>query len=214
MADSDHSTRLSYLSRRKLLTGTATAPLFPIVSSSSQLSAGASDPILPLWQEWQRLHTRATGLCHRWQDMETYLMRKIGVPQVRIPSPDNPAAICAHSHAEIDRALATLFCPPEIGTALHADLTARQGRWDAEAASLGFDEIKQLEDEAWSQEAEASKAIFRARATSLVGIEIKIALIVELCSTGSDDPEFPWPQLRSTLADVKRLRRRFGSVQC
>jgi len=27
----------------------------------------------------------------------------------------------------------------------------------------------------------------------LAGIEIKIALIVELCATGSDDPEFPWP---------------------
>jgi hypothetical protein len=214
MVDSESTTSLSPVSRRKLLTSAATAPLFPIASSSSQLSPGAPDPIVALWQEWQRLHTRATGLCHRWQDMETYLMRKIGVPEVGIPSPEDPAGICAHSHAEIDRALATLSCPPEVGTALHADLTARQARWDAEAARLGFDEIKQLEDEAWSQEAEASKAIFRARATSLVDIEIKIALIVELCSTGSDDPEFPWPQLRSTLADVKRLRRRFGSVQC
>jgi hypothetical protein len=98
--------------------------------------------------------------------------------------------------------------------ALHADLTYHQARWDAEAERLGFEEIKRQEDEAWSQEAQASDAIFRARATSLAGIEIKITLIVELCSTGPDDPESPWPQLRSTLADVKCLRRKCGAVQC
>jgi hypothetical protein len=47
-----------------------------------------------------------------------------------------------------------------------------------------------------------------------MGIEIKIALIVELCATDSDDPKFPWPQLRSTLADVERLRRRLGAMRC
>jgi len=47
-----------------------------------------------------------------------------------------------------------------------------------------------------------------------MGIEIKIALIVELGSTGPDDSEFPWPQLRSTLADVRHLRRTFGTARC
>ena len=172
------------------------------------------DSILPLWQEWLRLHARATGLCHRWQDIETHLMREIGFPQVRIPSSDNPAGICAQSHAEIDRALLAFPCSTEIAATLHADLSARRAGWDAEAAKLGFKELKQQEDEAWSEEAQASDAIFEARATSLVDIEIKIALIVELCSAGSDDPEFPLPQLRSTLADVKRLRRAFGTVGC
>jgi hypothetical protein len=172
------------------------------------------DSILPLWQEWLRLHARATSLCHRWQFVEAHLMGKIGFPQVRIPSSDNPAGICAQSHAEIDRALLAFPCSTEIAATLHADLSARQARWDAEAAKLGFDEVKQQEDEAWSEEAQASAAIFRARATSLAGIEIKIAVIVELCSAGSDDPEFPLPQLRSTLADVKRLRRAAGAVQC
>src|ERR1700741_763883 len=102
MADSDHTTRLSSLSRRKLLTSAASSPLFPVAGSSER---AASDPILSLWQEWERVHAQATGLCHHWQKIETLLMRKVGVPQVRIKSPDKPEGICALSHAEIDRAL-------------------------------------------------------------------------------------------------------------
>jgi len=212
MVNAENSTNLFCLSRRKLLTGTAAVPLFPIARSSPESSVRTEDLLPPLWQEWLRLHTRATSLCHRWQDLETHLMRKIGVPQVLIPLPDSSASLRALSHAEIDGALAKLSCSPEVAAALHDDFADQQARWDAEAMRLGFDEIKQQEDEAWSQETEASEAIFRARATSLAGIEIKIALIVELCSTGADDPEFPLPQLRSTLADVKRLRHKCDAV--
>jgi hypothetical protein len=202
----------SSVTRRNLLTS-ATATAATILPGLPSIAAVRGAPVERLWQEWQRLHARAAGLCHRWQDIETHLMRTIGVPQVQIPSPDNSASLRALSHAEIDRALTKLPSSPEIAAALHDDLANQRAHWDAEATRLGFDEIKRQEDGAWNQEAEASAAIFRARATSLAGIEIKIALIVEFCSTGSDDPEFPWPQLRSTLADLKRLRRKLGAVQ-
>ena len=211
MVDSKDSTTLSSVSRRNLLTGATTAQIFQVIGLPPP---SAPDPIVVQWNEWQRLHARATGLCHRWQDIETHLIRKIGVPLVVITSPYNSAVTHAQSHAEIDRALTKLPRSPEVAAALHTDFANQQARWDAEASRLGFDKFKQQEDEAWRQEAEASDAIFSARATNLAGIEIKIALIVELCSTGSDDQEFPWPQLRSTLADVKRLRRNFGVVQC
>jgi len=140
-------------------------------------------------------------------------MRTVGVPHVRIPAPDQPAGIWTQSHAEIDQAL-TEPGAAETRAALHADLAARQQRWNAEAAVLGFDALKQQEFEAWHEEDRVSHALFAARATSLAGVEAKLALIVELCTTGSDDPEFPWPQLRSTLADLRRLRRRIGVARC
>jgi hypothetical protein len=214
MVDADHNTSLSAVTRRTLLTGAATTPLLSAKTSAFRPPPETPDPMMPLWQEWQRLHARATELCHRWQDIEGHLMRKISVPQVWIKSPDNPEGIRAMSHTEIDRALAALPCSTEISVALHADFANQRARWNAEAEKLGFDEIKQQEDAAWDQEAEASEAIFRTWATSLASIEIKIALIVELGSTGPDDSEFPWPQLRSTLADVKRLRRTSSAVRC
>jgi hypothetical protein len=214
MVDADHNTSLSVVTRRTLLTGAATTPLLSAKASAFRLPPETPDPMMPLWQEWQRRHARATALCHRWQDIEGHLMRKVGFPQVRIKSPDSPDGIRALSHAEIDRALAALPCSAETGVALHADFANRQARWNAEAEKLGFDEIKLQEDAARDQEIEASDAILEARVTNLMGIEIKIALIVELGSTGPDDSEFPWPQLRSTLADVKRLRRTSSAVRC
>jgi len=208
MADSDHSTSLFSVSRRRLLTSAAGAPLLPVAGSAQ----AASDPILSLWEEWERLHAQATGLCHRCQKIETHLVRKVGVPQVRIKSPDKPKGICAQSHAEIDRALTAICSSTDASAALHADFAAQQAHWTREAETLGFDAIKQQEIEAWRLETRTSDAIFEARATSLMGIEIKIAVMIELWSTGSDDPESPWPELRSTLADVKRLRHAFGAV--
>lgn len=212
MVDADNSTSLPCLSRRKLLTGTAAAPLIKIARSSPEESARTADPLPPLWQQWLRLHARALSLCHRWQDLETHLMRTIGVPQVVIPLPDNAAGLRAFSHAEIDRALSNVSSSPEVATALHDEFANQQARWNAEAMRLGFNEVKRQEDEAWRQEAEACAAIFHAPATSLSGIEIKIALIIELCSTGSVDPEFPSPQLLSTLSDVRCLIRECGGL--
>jgi hypothetical protein len=142
-------------------------------------------------------------LCHRWQDLESHMMRSIGIPQVIIRPPDNCDDIRAWSHVDIDR---VIECSPER-EALHAELRAQQSMWNAEAKALRFDEIKQLEAEAWDQESRASEVVFNTEATSLWGVEIKIAVILELVASGSNDPDFPWPQLRSTLRNLQNLRR-------
>jgi hypothetical protein len=210
----ENSMSLPAVSRRNLLTGMTATPLFPVAYRFPPQPPGVPDPILPLWYDRQRLCARATALCYRWQKMETHLFRTIGFPQVLIPSPDGRDGICAQSHAEIDHALADTPDAPMIGASLHAELAAHQARWDVEAERLGFAEAKRQEDEAWDREAEASRKIFRTRATTLAGIQIKIALMAQFCTAGSDDSDFPLPQLRSTLADVKRLRRAFDAVGC
>ena len=209
MTDSDPSITRSSVSRRSFLMGATATPLVPgatLIDNVTQVT------ISLLWEKWHRLRKRALSLCHRWQDLETHLMRTIGVPQVVISLPGNSAVLRAFSHAEIDRALSNVSSSPEVATALHDEFANQQARWDAEALRLGFNEVKRQEDEAWRQEAEACAAIFRAQATSLSGIEIKIALIIELCSAGSEDPDFPLPQLLSTLGDVKCLIRERGLV--
>jgi hypothetical protein len=202
---------LHVVSRRKLLTSAAAAPFVPLPAGSSPPTA--PDPILPLWLEWQRLYAQASGLCHRWQKLESRMMRSVGVPQVLIPSPSDSDRVRAFSSSEIDRAVADYGCPPKIAAELHADFAAQQARWDAEAARLGFEEAKRQEGEAWEQQAAATDRIFRARALTLAGVEIKIALLIKLCFSGCDDPDFPLSQLRSTLADVKRLRSSLDALR-
>jgi len=201
------------ISRRQVVAGAAASSLIPTVTAPllSQLP-GQRDPIEPLWREWERLHARALGLCEHWQEIESRLVRAVGFPQVFIPSADGARNICAQSSSDIDQAVAAGDCPQELGVTLHAELAARRARWDAEAEALGFDEANRQELQAWRKEEEAVRAVFRTRAATLAGVEIKLALMIQLCSAFSDDPDFPLPQLRSTIADVKRLRRALDTL--
>jgi hypothetical protein len=146
--------------------------------------------------------------------METHLVRTVGFPQVFIPSTDGSRGRCAQSHSEIDQAAAAGDCSQEVGAALHGEFATRRARWDAEAEALGFDEANRQELAAWRKEEEAVRAVFRTRATTLAGVEIKLALMIQLCVAFSGDPDFPLPQLRSTLADVKHLRRALDALRC
>jgi hypothetical protein len=204
MSDSENSTTLPDVSRRELLAAAVVAPLTP--TGGSQTPA-ASDPVLPLWGERQRLHAQAVGLCHRWSELETHLIREIGFPKVVLPCAESPNGHCAFTHEDIDRAFAMDEQPSDAKAELHARLASHQARWDAEAGRIGFFEADRQQLEGWKKEAEATRKIFATPATTLSGIKIKIALMIQLCRTGSDVADFPLPQLRSTLADVERLQR-------
>ncbi len=213
MVASENSTSLSFVSRRELLNGLAAMPAVGAVRSVIGRTE-QPDPVIPLWREWERLHARALHLCEHWQKIESRLVRAVGFPQVFIPSADGARNICAQSPSDIDQAVAAGDCSQDLGAALHAELAARRVRWDAEAEALGFDEANRQELEAWREEEDAVRAIFRTRAPTLAGVEAKLALMIQLCATFSDDPDFPLPQLRSTLADVKRLRRALDALRC
>ena len=212
MTDPKDSTSLSSVSRRRLIASVAVTPMS--VTGSFLPRSPAPDPIVPLWREWERLHALASELCHRWQEIETRLVRVVGFSQVFIPPTDGSRAICAQSPSEIDQAVAAGDCPQAVGAALHAELAARRARWDAEAEALGFDEANRQELEAWRKEEAAVRAVFRTKAATLAGVEVKLALMIQLCSAFSDDSDFPLPQLRSTVADVKRLRRALDTLRC
>jgi hypothetical protein len=154
------------------------------------------------------------GLCEHWQQIESRLVRAIGFPQVFIPSASGARKICAQSPSDIDQAVAAGDCSQEFGVALHTELAARRARWDAEAEALGFDEANRQELAAWREEEAAVRAVFRARAETLAGVEIKLALMIQLCDAFSDGADFPLPQLRSTIADVKRLRSALDALRC
>jgi len=204
MSDSENSTTLPDVSRRELLAAAAMAPLS--LTSPARMP-DASDPVLPLWRERQRLHAQAVALCRRWGELETHLIKEIGFPKVMLPLAETPNTNCAFSHREIDQALTERKQSAEAKAELHAQLAAHQARWDREARRIGFFEADRQQLGCWKREADATQKIFATPATTLAGIEVKIALMMQLCRTGSDVPDFPLPQLRSTLTDLERLQR-------
>lgn len=203
MTDSENSTTLSDVSRRNLLAIAAATPLSAL--SPSRLPE-ANDPVLALWHERQRLHAQAVGLCRRWGELEDHLIKEIGFPKVLLPCTETAVETVAFSHDDIDRACATGKLSADSQANLHAQLSAHQALWDREGCRTGFFEADRRQLEAWKKEAHATRTIFATPATTLTGIRMKIALMVQLCRTGCEDPDFPLPQLRSTLADIERLQ--------
>ena len=55
-------------------------------------------------------------------------------------------------------------------------------------------------------EGDSGEAVYRLRVRGTEDLEL-IYEVVQMCSTGPADAEFPVPQLRSTLADLQRLCR-------
>ena len=202
MAES-HSTSLSRITRRTALAVSAIVPA--IADVLRRVDSCDADPIVPLWIEWQNLHQQAVGFCHKVQDLEAHLLRTVGAPLVPIQGTDRTYGAVAHSHAEIDALLEGGSTHHEVAEELHRKLTNLEERWSAEAALLGFDAAMQQESDAWAQEAEAAKAIFSTRATSLAGIQIKLAFMIEMCSVGPPDVMTLVPQLQSAFSDVANL---------
>ena len=61
------------LSRRALLTGIATLP-----GLTSPPVAPVTDPVIVLWNEWQRAVAETDALCDQWSEAEQALARGIG----------------------------------------------------------------------------------------------------------------------------------------
>ena len=197
------TTSLSRITRRSALAGCVV--ISTISDGLSRADRWNADPIGPLWTEWKSQHQQAAGLCHKVQDLEAQLLKTVGSPFVTVPRAGGTDGAVAHSHDEIDALLEGGSTHPEVAEELHRKLTNLEERWSAEAALLGFDAAMQQESDAWAQEAEAAKAIFSTSATSLPGVQIKLAFMIETCSVGPPDVVTLLPQLQSAFADVAKL---------
>lgn len=202
MSDSDRSTSSGGISRR-MLTGAGALVPFGLLKLTTN-SAGSRDPVLPLYLEWQRLQRSVTELCFRCQSLENNLIGQTATPEKEYDIEGETNGRTASP--------STTFLPvPGLTSAPAATMADAVSEFAPILLnSIGWDELESLraeEGEKWDELQRAADALLRTEAESLAGVAIKISLIVQMCSTGPADAEFPVPQLRSTLADLQRLCR-------
>ncbi len=165
----------------------------------------ASDPIQLLWREWQTFHNEAVVKCYRAQDLEAQLLRTVGAPMIRIRRGPDAEDLMAHSHDDIDHIVAESNTPDTVAEDLHRKLATHQREWNDESDRIGFAAAVQQEDQAWARERETAGMIFRAPAKSLTGVQIKLALIMQMSVDGTGDVMFPLSHLQSILNDLTSL---------
>ncbi|WP_052120429.1 hypothetical protein [Inquilinus limosus] len=202
MADSDDSTTLPALSRRALLGG---ATILPIGAADAGLHRGSSDPVLDLWQEWRALDAELDAWQDDWQRKEGVLLRTVGMPRVLVPVPGRAEPVSACEPAEIDELLEDEAGTEALRERLHREFAAHRRRWETAAAAIGLGPVEARINLAWDRWEALMGSVWQTPARSLAGIAAKLSMVLSIGQSRSDDEEFPWPPLRSVLADLRRF---------
>ena len=212
MADSEISTTLPFVTHRDLLMGTvAAAPYVPRATEAEPFSRGVGgacsfDPALLLWRQWKEANRTAAALCRAQQMLETQLLKTVGFPIAATDVETNDReGEGVGGEVEFPRrhqgpAEASLECVQ--GDPASA---ARQAKWDREDRRLGYSAALEAEMAVAEKEQELLDALMAAPATTLAGVAGKLEAIMCEGQPSEDSGEFPWPHIRSVLADLDRL---------
>ncbi|MEI9406996.1 hypothetical protein [Mesorhizobium argentiipisi] len=187
MADSDNTTTLPRVTHRTAAVGMASAIARSnrnAVAGCEQQASQSSSSAEALWRKWQDADAETQRLCGQQQCLERKLIETVGFPCATIQSLDGDKA--------------------------EADFSAHQARWDAADRELGYSAALQAEREAAGRAADLLEALARTPATSLAGVAAKLDAVLREGQPSEDDPEFPWPQIRSVLEDVIRIGQLTG----
>jgi hypothetical protein len=206
MADSDNSMSAFFVTRRRLLAGTAAAAAawpFHGKTRAAELTDGSSvaDPALRLCGNWQKIHDETLALCREQQRLETLLARTVGFPCAEVRLVDG-TDVTLHSIESLNDA----YSPEnevEWGRAL-ADFAAHQSRWDAADAEIGYSRTDELIRQSETAESDLLDDLPQTAATSIEGILAKLKVILRDGEHWEHPDDFPWPHIRSVLDDLAR----------
>lgn len=207
MADSDNTTTLPFVTRRKLparMQNPMAEQGITAFRRNDLQAEQSTDPAVIAWLEWQVAHKETNQLCRRQQQLERKLVEEVGFPCAAAELP-NGERITAHS-TEALRKLAQ--ADPRIGAGSATglpDLVAHQARWNAADAEIGYSAALRAESEADERAMDLLEELSDTPASSLAGVAAKLGAVLEEAQPSDDDPEFPWPLIGSALEDVVRL---------
>jgi len=213
MADSDHSTSLSCVTRRMALGGVVVAAggwAFGGAAPARGANTSApSDPALALWRAFSPAHGRAQLLCRRQQELETELAERVDFVGTLVKLPGAEETFVCSLEA-LDHLIGTRTDMAAIRARAAAELAARQASFDAAAAEIGYFAGLRAERAAFARVEALLVALATTPAVSLAGVAGKLDAVLREGSTWDDGAIFPWPQIRAARADLVRIVRRMA----
>jgi hypothetical protein len=172
MADSDNTTTLPFVTRRRKRRIVVFNRAVPGGKGEARGASGGSDPAVAAARLWRDAQARSLALCRRQQRLETVLMRTVG----------SPLAAGAANEAE-----------------------ARSARWRQMDRELGYSQAKAAEEQAARVAEHLLEKLARIPAHSIAGVIAKLDVVLREARAHDQSSGFPGAQLRSVLADLKRL---------
>lgn len=207
MADSDNTTTLPFVTRRKLparMQNPMAGQGITAFRRNDLEAEQSTDPAVTAWRKWQVAHKETNRLSRRQQQLERKLVEEVGFPCVAVEL-RNGERITVHSAEALRKTAEANPAFGAGGVAGLADLVAHQARWDSVDTEIGYSAALRAESEAGERAMQLLKELFDTPASSWAGVAAKLGAVLEEAQPSDDDPEFPWPLVRSALQDVIRL---------
>ncbi|MCM2477809.1 hypothetical protein HGO38_30650 [Rhizobium sp. CG5] len=209
MVDSDNTTTLPFVTRRKMLSGTAMAMgawgsgAFAL---DTVMREASSDPVLALWRQWQDAHRLTERLCRRQQGLERHLVDTVGFPFSVIRLSDGEP-VAAYSREAIRDVLRV--APEEAAACAEAEaeFSAHKLRWDRADRDIGYSATVQAERDSADRASDLLDSMATTPATSLDGVAAKLEVVLREGNIWEDGSKYPWPHIRSALDDLTRIAR-------
>lgn len=211
MGDSDNSKILPSVTRRTLLTiaaGSLTARAArgePATAQTAVTIAGPQDPALSLWTEWHATYQRACDLGRKQQRLESELVTTVGFPSVKLRIPGQHKPVVVETEAEIDRWLRSSPDTAMARVKARTRLAARREVWDDADERIGYSRTREAERDAQDEYDQLAETLWESPASSSAGVAAKLYAVLVIGEYREDCEEFPWPQIRSALADLLRI---------
>lgn len=209
MADSDNTTTRPFVTRRRVLAGTAIAIVRvkgnEFVSSAPETNQSV-DPAVAVWQKWQAAHDHTEWLCRQQQCLERKLVETVGFPSANVLLRDGES-VTTHSL----EALHEVTGDAAVRAKAEADLAAHQARWDAADREIGYSTTLLAECEAGDRVEQLLEMLSETPAASLAGVTAKLDAVLREGQVSEGCAEFPWPQIRSVFEDISRIGQQTAS---
>jgi hypothetical protein len=180
MADSDNSTTLPFVTRRRVLGGTAiamvTAPATSFAHSDLE-TEHVIDPAVAVWDQWQAAWEEAEQICNQQQRLESVLIETVGFPCTTVKLSDGEN-VSVHSLEALQELLGVRPADTVARTQAEAEIVAHQARWDAAGTEIGYSTALAAEREAGERAKALLEALSQVPATSLAGIAAKLNAVL------------------------------------
>lgn len=180
MADSDNTTTLPFVTRRRkrrIVVFNRSVPAEKALASEAS-DAAELDHAVAVARSWRNAQARALSLCRRQQRLETERMRAVH----SFPSSEPIAPATTLGQAK-----------------------AQAARWQQVDSDQAYSQAKHAEEQAALVAEQLLEKLARTPAQSLDGVIAKLDVVLREGRTHDASSDFPWMQLRSVLADLKRM---------
>ncbi|MDX8442902.1 hypothetical protein [Mesorhizobium australafricanum] len=215
MADSDNNMTLPFVTRRRVLAGTAIAMAGwqPKAFARNDLEKDqAADPAVAVWRKFQAALEQTERLCLQQQRLERKLAETVGFPCATIRLRDGES-VTLHSLRALQEVLDLDPEDAAMRAKAEADFADHQMRWDAADKEIGYSATLRAERNAADRAEHLLETLSKTPAASLAGVAAKLDAALREGEVSEASDEFPWPQIRSALDDVIRIGQRLVPEQ-